>query len=168
MPTNGSNNEHPPGDISGRQPEAAPETANLYQQDSQYLIIVPSEVHEQTFQALGSFGHQAYEIYNMAVFIQTREGLLTRLGNYAYDYILAINSYLKERNMEPLLDPSDMDRWTPEQMRELLTLSAYQFRFDWDQERVTWCRAVELGIAWREVLDHYPRIPTLGPEQRSE
>lgn len=164
MPTNGNTNERQKGDTSGRQPAAAPETANIYQEDNQYLIIVPIELHEQTFQALGSFGHLAYEIYNMAVLIQTRDGLLTRLGNFAYDYILAINSYLLERNMEPLLDPSDMDLWTPQQMRELLTLSAYQFQFDWDQERVTWCRAVELDIEWREVLNHYQGIPTLEPE----
>lgn len=160
MGTNGKGNGHQQQEGETRhQAQTAQEMRALYQEEPQYLIIVPAESHGEVFEALQKFGHGGFEIYNMAVLRQQKEGLMTRLGTYAGDYIRAINGYLTAWEMRPLIDGSGVDHWTPQQMKELLTMSAYQFAFDWEDNRVTSCRARDLGISWQDVMNSYQNIP---------
>ena len=163
MTTSGSGNG--PASETGREdrPHPAPEVEQTGNEPSQYLIIVPADMEDAIFGALGRQHHGASRIYDLAVVTSDRHGSTIRTGIYARDYATAINEYLREWGVGPEIDETRIDGWTPRQMRALLTMSAYQFHFDWTARRVTWCRARSMGIEWTDVLSHYRDIPTGNP-----
>ena len=158
MTTNGNGNGH--AEDTRQKNHPAPELIEAYQHPAQYLIIVLQKIQEELFEALDHISHGVSRIYDMAIVRPHRYGADLTVGTNGADYARAINEYLKASDMKPLIDDSDIDHWIPAQMREMLLMATYQFRFDWNHNEVTWCRAKSMGIKWEKVLENYQELPT--------